>query len=1225
MNNKYFENSNRLNKYKIKLRRQMRSMAAAAGICLAGYSAHAQTYVTAPMTTTPAAGSYYSNTSIVLNPGFSFTAASGQSLQLFIEGPDCVPMTTSLSPNQNYILTSTPRIAGYNPSIGNYSTCDLMQTVQYFDGLGRSLQTIQIKGSPDGRDVVQPIAYDAYGREANKYLPYTATLATSGGTYKSTALTDQASFYNNPSGSTWNAPGLVQIAAVSGVTPSFAQTGFEPSPLNRVTEQSAPGQDWQLGAHTSKVIYTSNDGTQYWANQYSVNIGASGNRTLVFQNRYGANQLYVMVSRDENWISTQSDARLNTTEEYKDKQGRVVLKRTYNKNASGTVETLSTYYVYDDRGNLSFVLPPQSGADGSSGITSAANQTVLNNLCYQYNYDERNRLTQKSIPGKGWEYIVYNQLDQPVLSQDANQRATNQWTVTKYDALGRVIITGLWNAGSAIALSTLQSSIYAGAQYDARDNSGNTGSYPYGYVLSSYPTLSKVLTVNYYDSYNNIPGLPATFTTPTGASTMTQGLLTATQTAVLNTISGVNPADMLWSATYYDDLGRVIQTDKQHYLGGVVSPNNYDIITTAYNFNNLPTATTRKHYNTTNTGSPVLTIANTYTYDHVNRKRQTYESINGGTNVMLSQVDYNEIGQVTAKHLHSANGGGSFLQNIAYTYNERGWLLTSNSALFQMQLQYNKVNGIAGISPVAQYNGNIASQSWGTSAAPNTKSYTYSYDNLNRLTSGISTDNFNETGISYDLMGNITALQRTMASTTDIDNLTYTYTNSAGAYTNQVQKIVDAATDNGPHGYHPGTYSNYRYDANGNMTVMPTLMDGNAVADIDVSYNLLNLPQTISGAKSITYVYDATGDKLRRISPKTGSTDYIDGIQYDQPTTANSPTISFVQTEEGKAVYNGGSYNYTYYLGDNLGNTRITFDQTNNTTAQQTDDYYPFGYEINRSVSGTKNEYLYNKKELQEELGEYDYGARFYDPVIARWTSVDPLAEEDRRWGPYSYGFDDAMRFTDPDGMWPDDNGVISVTGNFIGGLAQSAWGTVTGAYNVVRHPINTAKALGNVVAHPINTAKAIGKAVSKGYDDFKNGDADTKANIAGNVIGDVAQLFIGAEEVKAGTETVKIAEGTNDVEKVSEAANTLEKEIPKPGKGRGSVSPAERDPKRVWTKDERADMLEKQDGKCAQCGAPKTVDEVQAHHIKRHADGGATDGANGAALCKECHVKIHQ
>src|SRR5882757_8254921 len=91
-----------------------------------------------------------------------------------------------------------------------------------------------------------------------------------------------------------------------------------------------------------------------------------------------------------------------------------------------------------------------------------------------------------------------------------------------------------------------------------------------------------------------------------------------------------------------------------------------------------------------------------------------------------------------------ASEGTSFLQDVTYSYNERGWLSKSNAALFEEQLQYNSVNNIAGITPAAQYNGNIASQSWGINASPNTSSFTYAYDMLNRLTNGTSNKIYSE-------------------------------------------------------------------------------------------------------------------------------------------------------------------------------------------------------------------------------------------------------------------------------------------------------------------------------------------------------------------------------------------------------------------------------------------------------------------------------------------------
>ncbi|MFD0766126.1 RHS repeat-associated core domain-containing protein, partial [Mucilaginibacter lutimaris] len=125
---------------------------------------------------------------------------------------------------------------------------------------------------------------------------------------------------------------------------------------------------------------------------------------------------------------------------------------------------------------------------------------------------------------------------------------------------------------------------------------------------------------------------------------------------------------------------------------------------------------------------------------------------------------------------------------------------------------------------------------------------------------------------------------------------------------------------------------------------------------------------------------------------------------------------------EGRAARRSdGTYRYEYDLKDHLGNVRLTFQRNASqfkAERLQSDDYYAFG--IRRSVPNNvlNNKYLYNGKELQEETSDYDYGARFYDPVIGRWTTIDPLAEKSRKFSPYTYGLDDPIRNIDRDGMF---------------------------------------------------------------------------------------------------------------------------------------------------------------------------------------------------------------
>ena len=201
-----------------------------------------------------------------------------------------------------------------------------------------------------------------------------------------------------------------------------------------------------------------------------------------------------MVTKDENW--TPADGSNRTTEEFTNQLGQVVLKRTYNNS-----QAHDTYYVYDDFGNLTYVLPPKTDANANKPTS-----IELNELGYQYKYDHRNRLVEKKIPGKGLEYIVYDKLDRPILTQDANQRAkqTKEWLFTKYDGLGRVIYTGLYKDNdSREALQSAANNATSVHESFLGTTNNPPGSLFY-YSNTAFPTnvpFSDVYTINYYDQY----------------------------------------------------------------------------------------------------------------------------------------------------------------------------------------------------------------------------------------------------------------------------------------------------------------------------------------------------------------------------------------------------------------------------------------------------------------------------------------------------------------------------------------------------------------------------------------------------------------------------------------------------------------------------------------------------------------------------------------------------
>ena len=186
-----------------------------------------------------------------------------------------------------------------------------------------------------------------------------------------------------------------------------------------------------------------------------------------------------------------------------------------------------------------------------------------------------------------------------------------------------------------------------------------------------------------------------------------------------------------------------------------------------------------------------------------------------------------------------------------------------------------------------------------------------------------------------------------------------------------------------------------------------------------ITYNSLNLPKTLTaGTKISNYVYAATGKKLT-VEYKTNSTvnkkiDYVGNMIYEG--NASSTTIKRILIDGGYIEKEGSAYNYYFNLTDHLGNVRVVADATG--TLKQSNHYYPFGMAFAEGVATSQQPYKYNGKELDSEngLNWYDYDARYMDPALGRFTTVDPHAENYYSTSPYSYVRNNPLRYIDPDG-----------------------------------------------------------------------------------------------------------------------------------------------------------------------------------------------------------------
>ena len=162
--------------------------------------------------------------------------------------------------------------------------------------------------------------------------------------------------------------------------------------------------------------------------------------------------------------------------------------------------------------------------------------------------------------------------------------------------------------------------------------------------------------------------------------------------------------------------------------------------------------------------------------------------------------------------------------------------------------------------------------------------------------------------------------------------------------------------------------------------------------------------------------------------------DYVNGIEY------KNGTLEAIYHSEGRVTTIDGTLKYEYAMKDHLGNTRLMFCDRNGdgvikpenspepSEVTQENSYYAFGMNMEfgaweNTQSVTDNLKQYNGKELNTDFGLNwnDYGARFYDPAIARWNVIDPMSERYLAWNPYNYVGNNPMKYVDPNGKSPED------------------------------------------------------------------------------------------------------------------------------------------------------------------------------------------------------------
>ena len=758
-----------------------------------------------------------------------------------------------------------------------------------------------------------------------------------------------------------------------------------------------------------------------------------------------------------------------------------------------------TYYIYDDHGRLCYVLPPMA-VDGMYNTGNYPDShTLLQQYAYLYKYDDRGNCIGKRLPGCKSIQMIYDRANRLVMSQDGNQQSESLWTITKYDALSRVLYT--YEANPLRSPGDLRQ--YCKEKLFVEERADSYTAWPgMGYTLRILlPAANdyRLLTVNYYDDYSflYIEGTAASqlaYRSKEGygaAYSSAKGLLTGTQVFDLT-----DRSKYAITVYYYDEYGNPVQTRTRHVSG------DYEMTYAQCDLSGNILKSYTEHLDSRGRLSVSESVENTY--DRSGRLTRTDYAVNDSLSTDW-RYEYDELGRISSK---SIDGG---LTHAKYRYNLQGWITRIEDVDFVQNLYYESFMGNYG---KVRYNGNISAMNWTYRTDTDTivNGYRFTYDAYDRLASAYSVTGSDFSSgryhveYEYDKHGNMVNLYRNGGRGGMIDEMNWFYEG------NRVVEITDMVGEQGR--YDMKEYRDYNhdgldyfYDSNGNMTAD---LDRDIVA---IRYNLLNLPDTVqfrNGSAIVNY-YTADGKRTGSKYLTPLATVVIPAGQTFGSTSGTAAMSSHVTARRGSLEYagadfesdtlirihNGDGYldcseqDFRYFVRDYQGNIRTVYGSAvaklipveppfsltirgaiggdkppirpkpiEYTVTYQRMQYYPFGLPYEAHYQPEEQPYKYGGKEFIELHGydSYDFDSRMYYPALCRFMTMDPLCEKYYSISPYAYCNNNPVKYVDPDGEswrltydriegeviftgyeWVDEDKSYDVDGNLLQGLYAQA------------------------------------------------------------------------------------------------------------------------------------------------------------------------------------------